>query len=81
MSETKRNLSDFFVREQLRDQQESQLRQSRFVRESQKDPELDGSKVVQAREGFGEYFSAGLQIGRSQLETDIKRRVFLNHFA
>ena len=73
MSETKRNLSDFFVREQLRDQQESQLRQSRFVRESQKDPELDGSKVVQAREGFGDYFSAGLQIGRSQLETDIKR--------
>ena len=45
MSETKRNLSDFFVREQLRDQQESQLRQSRFVRESQKDPELDLSLI------------------------------------
>ena len=73
MSETKRNLSDFFVEEKLRGQQKSQLQQARFVRESRKDPETDGSKIVQAREGFAEYFSAGLQIGRSQLESDIKR--------
>ena len=73
MSETKRNLSDFFVEEKLRGQQKSQLQQARFVRESRKDPETDGSKIVQAREGFADYFSAGLQIGRSQLESDLKR--------
>ena len=73
MSETKRNLSDFFVEEKLRGQQKSQLQQARFVRESRKDPETDGSNIVQAREGFADYFSAGLQIGRSQLESDLKR--------
>ena len=63
-TDQRKELVDFFSRDkELRDQE------ARVTRALQDRP----SNVVEARKGFGEFFSTGLQIGKSQLETDFKR--------